>query len=240
MDGLIASLRELTFWSTALRMALAVLFGGAIGLEREYKRQAAGFRTYMLVCLGAATTVMLGQYEYLMVTTRWADTAALVGLRTDVSRFGAQVINGIGFLGAGAILVTARNEVHGMTTAACLWASACMGLAIGAGFYECTVVGFAFIFITVKLLPYVENKILLMSRNITFCVECGSMADLQQIVECIRRHGATINTIEPESSHTSEGGIAFVIAIRMPKKYTRLKLLSELTAMDCVGGIEEV
>ena len=240
MDGLFAAMRELTLGSTALRMALAVIFGGAIGLDREYKRHPAGFRTYMLVCLGAATAVMLGQYEYMMVTTRWAETSKLVGLSTDVSRFGAQVINGIGFLSAGTILVTSRNEVYGMTTAACLWASACMGLAIGAGYYECTIIGFAFIILAVKVLPGVENKILLNSRNITFCVECGSMADLQEIIDCIRRHNAVINTIEPETNRTNDAGVAFIISVRMPRKYVRFKLMSELTAMKCVDGIEEV
>lgn len=86
----------------------------------------------MLVCLGAALTMLLSQYEYYMVTHEWAQLASEVGIRTDVSRFGAQVINGIGFLGAGTIIVTGRQEVKGLTTAAGLWASACMGLAIRA------------------------------------------------------------------------------------------------------------
>lgn len=72
----------------------------------------------MLVCMGATLTLLLSQYEYIMVTTKWASIASEIGLRTDVSRFGAQVINGVGFLGAGTILVTGRREVKGLTTAA--------------------------------------------------------------------------------------------------------------------------
>ena len=94
-------LREMNFVSVLLRLVLAMLFGGFIGLERERKRRPAGFRTYMLVCLGAALTMLLSQYESFMVTHDWHEAAAQIGLRTDVSRFGAQVINGIGFLGAG-------------------------------------------------------------------------------------------------------------------------------------------
>ena len=124
-------------------MLLAIIAGGFLGLERENKGHPAGLRTYMMVCLGAATTMLLSQYLYGMLATRWLETSLEVGIKTDVARFGAQVINGIGFLGAGTILVTNRQEVKGLTTAAGLWASACMGIAIGAGFYECAILGFA-------------------------------------------------------------------------------------------------
>ena len=88
-------LRQLNIASVMLRLTLAMLFGGMIGLERARKGRPAGFRTYMLVCLGAALTMLLSQYEYYMLNHRWAALAAEVGIRTDVSRFGAQVINGI-------------------------------------------------------------------------------------------------------------------------------------------------
>ena len=153
-------LRGLNTGAVLLRLVLAMLFGGMIGLERGRKGRAAGFRTYMLVCLGAALTMLLSQYEYYMITHDWAELAAEIGLRTDVSRFGAQVVNGIGFLGAGTIIVTGHQEVKGLTTAAGLWASACMGLAIGAGFYECVILGFLLIFLSIRLLPYFENWII--------------------------------------------------------------------------------
>ena len=101
---MIQYLRELHFASVVVRLALAMLLGGCIGLERGRKRRPAGFRTYMLVCLGAALTVLLSLYEFTMVTGPWSDICAEIGIKTDVSRFGAQVINGIGFLGAGTIL----------------------------------------------------------------------------------------------------------------------------------------
>ena len=107
---MIQYLRELHFASVVVRLALAMLLGGCIGLERGRKRRPAGFRTYMLVCLGAALTVLLSLYEFTMVTGPWSDICAEIGIKTDVSRFGAQVINGIGFLGAGTILVTGRQQ----------------------------------------------------------------------------------------------------------------------------------
>ena len=136
MGGILEYLREFHFASVMLRLLLAMIIGGCIGLERGRKRRPAGFRTYMLVCLGAALTVLLSQYEFTMVQGPWRELAQQIGIKTDVSRFGAQVINGIGFLGAGTILVTGHQQVTGLTTAAGLWASACTGLAVGAGFYE--------------------------------------------------------------------------------------------------------
>ena len=99
MGGILEYLREFHFASVMLRLLLAMIIGGCIGLERGRKRRPAGFRTYMLVCLGAALTVLLSQYEFTMLSTRWSALAEEIGLRTDISRFGAQVINGIGFLG---------------------------------------------------------------------------------------------------------------------------------------------
>mgnify|MGYP001027887749 CR=1 FL=1 len=103
---------------------LTLTIGGMIGLERGSKNQSAGFRTYMLVCLGAASVMMTNQY----ICDHFESG--------DPSRLGAQVISGIGFLGAGTIIVTKRNQVRGLTTAAGLWSSACLGLAVGIGFYE--------------------------------------------------------------------------------------------------------
>lgn len=129
-------LRQLNIWSMMLRVLCAMAAGGLVGFEREKKGRPAGFRTYMLVALGAALTIMLSQYLNLMFEGSWKEISDSLGIKTDVSRLGAQVINGVGFLGAGTIIVTGRREVKGLTTAAGLWASACMGLAIGAGFYE--------------------------------------------------------------------------------------------------------
>lgn len=125
MLTLFDGLRDVTIWSVALRMTLAVVCGGIIGIEREYKRRPAGFRTHILICLGAAMTTLTSQYLYLVL-----------GQYTDMARLGAQVVAGIGFIGAGTIIVTRRQRVKGLTTAAGLWAAAIIGLALGGGFYE--------------------------------------------------------------------------------------------------------
>ena len=232
-------LRQLNVPSLLLRMTLAMFCGGMIGIERGRKHRAAGFRTYMLVCLGAALTMILSQYVDWMGTHVWTEQAETIGFRTDVSRLGAQVINGIGFLGAGIIIVTGHQEVKGLTTAAGLWASACMGLAIGAGFYECVLVGFCLIFLAVKVLPALERKIVANSRNLTFYMESGSTDDLQEVVGCIRSYEGEIYSIEPEISRQNRKNAAFSIVVHLPKRYTHMRLLSALSALDCVRFIQE-
>ena len=99
--------RDMSFLAVAVRLVLAVICGGIIGIEREYKRRPAGFRTHILICLGAAMTTLTSQYLCLEMH-----------FLTDVGRLGAQVIAGIGFIGAGTIIVTKRKQVKGLTTAA--------------------------------------------------------------------------------------------------------------------------
>ena len=124
MSSIFDGLRDVTVLSTTVRMVLAVLCGGIIGIEREYKRRPAGFRTHILICLGATMTTLTSQFLYLNMH-----------YYTDMARLGAQVVAGMGFIGAGTIIVTRRQRVKGLTTAAGLWTAAIVGLALGGGFY---------------------------------------------------------------------------------------------------------
>ena len=184
-------LRMFDFSSILLRLCLAMLFGGIIGLEGARKGRPAGFRTYMLVCVGAALTMLLGQYEVEILADVLAGQA-----RTDVARFGAQVINGIGFLGAGTIIVTGKHQVKGLTTAAGLWVSACMGLAIGAGFYECCILAFLLAFFVVRIFPKLEILFVRSSRNINIYVEYDRTEHTGIILNKIRELGAQIYEVE--------------------------------------------
>ena len=222
MSGMIQYLRELHFASVVVRLALAMLLGGCIGLERERKRRPAGFRTYMLVCLGATLTVLLSLYEFTMVTGPWSDICAEIGIKTDVSRFGAQVINGIGFLGAGTILVTGRQQVKGLTTAAGLWASACTGLAVGAGFYECVLIA--------------EN-----ARDINLYLEFNSMDDVSTIINQLKAQNVQIYDIDIERNRSGEQlHPSSIFSIRLNEKIPHTQLLSELAGLDCLCVIEEL
>ena len=148
--------------NTTLRLLLAICIGGGIGWERARSHHPAGVRTHMLVTIGAAVIMLLGS----QTVGEFVGTA-----NSDPARLGAQVISGIGFLGAGTILVTGRQEVKGLTTAAGLWASACMGLAIGAGFYECVVLCTVLIFLCMRFLPAFENYLVEKARFINIYVE---------------------------------------------------------------------
>ena len=239
MEGL-AYLREMNVASVLLRLTVAMLFGGFIGLERERKRRPAGFRTYMLVCLGAALTMLLSQYESYMVTHAWHETAMEIGLRTDVSRFGAQVINGIGFLGAGTIIVTGKQEVKGLTTAAGLWASACMGLAIGAGFYECVVLGTVLIFLSMRYLPSIENRMVERAPFLNIYVEFESLDNIGLIISRIKEKNSQILDVEIDHGRgEGSGNPSAVFSLRLPKHQPHADVLVSVAGLECVYTVEE-
>ena len=139
-------IREVTYLAVVLRIFAAVIIGGLLGLERGLKNRAAGLRTYMLVCVGACIIMLTNQYIYQSFGSG------------DPVRMGAQVVSGIGFLGAGTIIVTRRSQIKGLTTAAGLWSSAGVGLALGIGFYEAAIVGAVAIFVIMTLLQRMDDK----------------------------------------------------------------------------------
>lgn len=149
-----------------LRTVLAMVFSGILGYEREKKGRPAGFRTYMVVCIGSEIAMMTGIFLSRELGS------------TDPSRIAAQVISGIGFLGAGTILVTRQNQVKGLTTAAGLWADACLGLALGSGFYSGAIVGFAAIWCSLKILRTVDKRLGKTARVFGAYVEFVSIKDL--------------------------------------------------------------
>ena len=236
---MIGYLRELNTASVLLRLALAMLLGGMIGLERGFKGRPAGFRTYLIVCLGTALTMLLSQYNYVMMDTLWVETVALSGVRTDVSRFGAQVINGIGFLGAGTIIVTGRQQVKGLTTAAGLWASACMGLAVGAGFYECVFLAFALIFASIRLLPHLENYIIENTRNMNIYVEFESMDDIGAILSQVKAQDVQIYSVETDRGQ-EENRPSATLFIRLNQRRPHEQVMAGISELESVCVIEEL
>ena len=234
-------LRELNFVSILLRLVLAMFFGGMIGMERGRKRRAAGFRTYMLVCLGAALTMLLGQYNATMLQTSWAELANELGVHVDTSRYSAQVINGIGFLGAGTILVTRRQEVKGLTTAAGLWASACMGLAVGAGFYECVILAFALIALSMRILPQVETLIVEKARNINVYVEFAALDDVGDIIARLKALDVQIYEVDIDRGESEPNGHPkAVFSVHLNKKMPHTQVLTAISELESVYIIEEL
>ena len=207
-------------------------------------RAKAGIRAAMLFFreyFGAALTVLLSLYEFTMVTGPWSDICAEIGIKTDVSRFGAQVINGIGFLGAGTILVTGRQQVKGLTTAAGLWASACTGLAVGAGFYECVLIAFAMIFLSIRLFPIVDAYIQENARDINLYMEFYSLGDISTIINQLKSQNVQIYDIDIERNKSGEAlHPSAIFSIRLNEKIPHTQLLSDLAELDCLCVIEEL
>ena len=234
-------LRQCNLPAVALRLVLSMIFGGMLGIERAKKGRAAGFRTYMFVCMGAALTVLLSQYESMMLSGPWNSVAQEVGIRTDVSRFGAQVINGIGFLGAGTIIVTGKQEVKGLTTAAGLWASACMGLAIGAGFYECVILAFLLIFLCIRLLPSLETAIVERARNMNIYVEFTSLDDVGEIIGKIKAQNAQIYEVDiTRGKEQYAQRPSAVFSIRLNQRRAHEQVLTAISELENVTVIDEV
>jgi len=215
--------------SILFRLFLAVLCGGIIGFDRGRKRRPAGFRTYMIVCLGAALTMLISQHMFYR------------GYTTDLSRLGAQVVSGIGFLGAGTIIVTGRQQIKGLTTAAGLWASACMGLAIGAGFYFGALVGFLLVLLTMTLLSYIEGKLIASARNMNIYVEYTSSADIGGVIDGIKKLDVKIYDIEIRRSKAAEGVYPnSIISLKLPNGMPHAVLMAEVASANGVRSVEEV
>ena len=231
--------REMTFAGVALRLLLAMICGGAIGVNRAQKHRPAGFRTYILVCVGAALTVLLSLYLNEMLHTTWNSIAEEIGIRTDVSRFGAQVINGIGFLGAGTIIVTGSSEVKGLTTG--LWASACMGLAIGAGFFECVICGLVLILLSVHVFSALEVKILERARNMNVYVEFDTLNGVGTILTGVKSMGCRIYSVEIDRGEIKKGvNHSAILNLHLNKRLTHTAVLADIAHLNSVTRVYEI
>ncbi len=237
------SLRELTFHSICLRLLLAAVTGGLIGYGRTRKKRAAGMRTYMITSLGSALTIVLSLFEYEMLQTIWADSALLAGgLKIDVSRYGAQVIAGIGFLTAGTILASAHHQVSGLTTAVGLFGSACIGLACGAGFFELVCVSALLLIFFLEVLPPMELAFRSKKHNVTLYVECYNIADVAKICDLITCHQARVFDIDIEHPGSKNDVLpGAIIDVHLNRdNYSLSELYSSVAEMDCVHYVQEL
>lgn len=216
-------------WGAVARMLLAVICGGVIGIEREYKRRPAGFRTHILICLGASLTTLTSQY--LLLEMQWF---------TDLARLGAQVIAGMGFIGAGTIIVTKRRQVKGLTTAAGLFVSAVVGLAIGVGYFEAALIATVLIIVIELLLSRFEYFIMSTSRNINLYIEYKGNESLLQMTEYLRTHHVNVSDLQITKSGAASQNPCAIFSLDMPKKLTHDKLMTALSGISGVVSVEEL
>ena len=242
MNELLLHLRDFTFTTVILRLLLAFLSGTVIGYGRARKQRAAGLRTFILTSIGAALTTLLATYEYQMLCGPWADVVKEVGLKFDGSRYSAQVISGIGFLAAGTIISIGHQQVSGLSTAAGLFASVCMGIAAGAGFYECVIVVLVILIIVLDVMWPLEPAFKRRLRNITVFVEFNALENLNEISDIVRSRGATIYDIEIERSKRDRDKYpcAILILKMSREKPSHSGMLSSIAELDCVRTIHEL
>lgn len=216
-------LRELTLLSVLLRILTAIFLGGAIGLERGMKNRPAGLRTYMLVCIGACIVMITNQYIVQVFSTG------------DPTRMGAQVVSGIGFLGAGTIIVTSHNQIKGLTTAAGLWASACVGLAIGIGFYEVALIGGLAIFVILTLLHIWDKHMRNNTRTIDVYIELQAGISLGEFLRNARQADISFSSLQVEHETLAKSGyLSFFATVKSKKRGDHNELLEKIREINGV------
>lgn len=212
----------------ALRLFVAALLGGVVGLERENKRKTAGLRTHVLVSLGSALVMITSKYIF----DQYSDIVNL-----DPARLGAQVISGIGFLGAGTIIKQGVS-VKGLTTAASLWTVACIGLATGSGFYIAAVMAAGIVYLTLVLLRKVEKALANKTNiypEITVKLE-NKPGKLGEVASHIGKIGANITNVDIEEDE--ETCLLVHFTLKLPKGVNRNEMIVHLKTMPGVNIIE--
>lgn len=221
-------IRDINGVSVLIRMVTAFLCGFAIGMERSYKNRAAGFRTHILVCVGASAASMTGLYLYLNL-----------GLPTDISRIGAQVVSGLGFIGAGTIIVTKKPKVTGLTTASGIWVCGIIGLAIGAGFYEGAVATTILVLGAQIFVSLAEQRIP-HAKEFQLQLHYVQKKALDSILRTCKNNKLSIVNLQITHANESEDyGYDATITLRQHRKIDKAALLNKLCTVDGILSLTE-
>lgn len=224
------------------RLLLALVLGGVIGFEREQANHAAGFRTNILVCIGACLLMLLSIYGF-------SDFVTEINVRVDPARLAAAVITGVGFLGAGTILFTGK-KISGLTTAASLWVVAAIGLAVGAGFYFASTAVTVMVILTLWLFNKLERRFIRNKRDYIIYMTCDDRASmLLDTQKTCNEHDVTISKLTIEdaprfNTHTGdevpiskELKLTLHVQISRKHKESMALLLNDLKQLEDVRWI---
>lgn len=188
---------------TLFRLFLSFAAGAVLGYERSSKRVDAGFRTHILVCMSSCAIMLTNIHTFLFYQAG------------DLTRMPAQVISGVGFLGAGCILVTGQHRIKGVTTAAGIWSAACLGLCIGAGDYIVAGCAMAIALVTMTILRIVDRQIDRSSRYMRFYVELESASAVTNLMKFMHSNGIKINDMEFLDKKSGDSiGIVVIFRLR--------------------------
>ncbi|MGM9972464.1 MAG: MgtC/SapB family protein [Clostridiaceae bacterium] len=235
----------MTVLSILARLGLAVLIGGAIGYERESKNRPAGFRTHILVCIGAAIISLISTkmsedaVRQILINPDLAEV-----IKVDIGRLGAQVISGIGFLGAGTILHN-KGSIKGLTTAASLWVVGCLGLAVGYGYYYISILGAVVCIIVLVNLKKIQSRLFLDSNDkrieIRYIDRKKTIEALDELF--IRKNIQVINIEFPMDEEASFNDMPIrksVYTIITPKNISNEDILLMLAKIETVVNAQQL
>lgn len=218
-------LSEFNAVSVVVKLLLALVIGALMGLERERKQRPAGIRTYTLVCVGSALACITNLY----LNTLYPGI--------DPARIPAQIISGVGFLGAGTIMVTKINRIRGLTTAAGLWCCAAVGIAIGAGFYTGGILAGVIIIGSLRLFEVVDNHYARNSRYITCYAEYNSKAFIKELVMYAKKNDYQMYDLD--ITKDSDGFFAtFQLKVNNPEK--RQEIIDAIQEFEDCVLVEEI
>ena len=215
--------------AVTIRLLFALLVGLIIGIDRERKRRVAGIKTHILVCLGSALVMITSQY--MMVE---------FGEVADISRMGAQVISGVGFLGVGTIIVTGRNQVKGLTTAASIWVCACVGLAAGIGFIEGVIIVLILLVLTLKVLGKLDTVVRKTGKEVDLYIEFIDNKSLLQFCDKIKADGHRIVKMQIGKCDGENEYPNALFSIRTKDRDHIEKLAVEIRRLKYVKTVEDL
>lgn len=213
------------------KMLMATICGGFIGLEREMKGRPAGLKTFSLVCMGATLAMITNEY---IVNT-------LSGGSGDTARMAAQVISGIGFLGAGTIMVTGHNQVKGLTTAAALWVTAALGIAIGSGFYFGGAAAMVVIYLSSFAYRIIDRKIMEHSRVMRIYVEGMDEEFMLRLIEFFgKRQIRVLSLVRKSENKWFAQDTCAMIEMELMKKQRHEVVLEAMREIEGIRYVEEI
>ncbi len=217
---------DVTILYTVERLALAMVIGGVIGIDRQVKKRSAGFKTYSMVCVGATLVMLTGQFIFHQYQ---------VG---DVARLGAQVISGIGFLGVGTIVTSTNNKVNGLTTAAGLWTTACIGLAIGIGYTSGAIAAGVTVLLLLKVLKYVDDGIRKRIHYADLYIELFDVKAISEVSQKIDSfQGVSIVFLDSTPPKVKNSQIGLNVILKLKKELRSADVIKLINQIDTVSFV---
>ena len=217
-----------TWQNILIRIIVSLMIGIVIGIDRGVKRRGGGARTTITVCLGATMVMLLEQY-----------LEELYPERLDISRIAAQVISGVGFLGAGSILVSG-HQIKGLTSAASIWTCACIGLAVGIGFVDGAVLLTVMWLAGVHMVPYIEDRVYKHSRYMTLYVEVEDGKAITNVSRQLKEKNCFIDSFYVDKPKAKGQHFQIVVTLRIQKKKNREEFLHSLQSLKGVMSVNEI